>query len=199
MNNNIITKERLIESKIENDYGLLRNKFLNLAEEYGFCVDNPTDWYDYKYIYIEPGFCRVDTTEYLLGNVPELTLEDFRLHEEDVETLNATQAPVDNDTLDTHKHTLEDNKRSTGVPSPIIIEDGSACDTRKDVFREMLTLAQENNCFIQFDGFTEDENDCMVVTFAASDDEYVVQSASDFKKLIAAQETLNKFLRRVGL
>ncbi|AXQ70885.1 TPA: hypothetical protein PFD71_003271 [Vibrio cholerae] len=119
----------------------------------------------------------------------QLTLADF-IHSE-----NALQSPVDNVNIDTHIHTLEENKRSTGTPMPFIVEDGSVSDTRKDIFKEILTLARENDCFTQFDGFTEDENDSIVVTFASSDDEYVVKSIDEFRELVSSINTTQKFLR----
>lgn len=125
----------------------------------------------------------------------QLTLEDFRLHEEALSAQNTPQSPVTNDTLDAHKHTLEENKRSTGSPMPLIVENGSVCDTRKDIFKEMLTFARDNNCFIQFDGMTDNDNDSIIVTFASSDDEFVVESIEDFREIIKAQCVMDKFLR----
>lgn len=117
----------------------------------------------------------------------ELTLEDFLLHEK------ALESSVSNTNIHTHK----DVKPHTEAPAPLIVEDGSVCDTRKDVFKEIITLARENNCFIQFDGFTEDDNDTIVVTFRESDEEYVVKNVDDFRKLCHARETMNKFVRGV--
>ncbi len=190
----ITCKEDLMDTYIINDKGKLREKYISIAKAYEIDVISDFDAY-----YFAINKDHVDGWHWLDGyycldgiaSYKKLTLADF------IPNKIAPQAPVDNNTFDTHKPTLEENKHSTGVPSPIIVKDGSACDTRKDIFREMLTLARENNCFIQFDGFTEDENDCIVVTFASSDEEYVIQSAADFKKLLSAQETLNKFLRVV--
>lgn len=187
----IITKERLVQGEIKNDCGVLRKKFLQLAEDYGFEVSEPFDWYDYDYIRVNSDLNEVDTStaSAISIGLHELTLEDFMLHE------NALQSPVGDVTLETHIHILEENKRSTGAPMPFIVEDGSVSDTRKDIFKEILTLARENYCFIQFDGLTEDEIDSIVVTFASSDDEYVVKSVDEFRELISSINTTQKFLR----
>lgn len=185
----IITKERLAQSEIKNDCGVLRKKFLQLAEDYGFGVSEPFDWYDYDYIRINSYLNEVDTST-ASAAISRLTLEDFMLHE------NALESPVDDVTLDAHIHTLEENKRSTGAPMPFIVENGSVSDTRKDTFKEILTLARENDCFIQFDGFASDDaGDSIVVTFASSDDEFVVQSVDEFRELVNSINTTQKFLR----
>lgn len=119
-----------------------------------------------------------------------LTLADF------IPSENALQALVNDVILDEHIHTIEDNKRSTGAPMPFIVEDGSVSDTRKDIFKEIITIARENNAFIQFDGFTEDEDDTIVVTFPSSDDEYVVKSIDEFRELVGSINTTQKFLRK---
>ena len=128
-------------------------------------------------------------TENIVKGYKQLTLEDFIPNE------IVPQPPVTNGTPDAHNHTLEENKRSTGAPMPLIVEDGSVCDTRKDIFKEMLVFARENNCFIQFDGFTEDGNGSIIVTFASSDDEFVVKSMDDFREIVKAQCVMDKFLR----
>lgn len=121
----------------------------------------------------------------------QLTLADF------IPSENALQSPVDDVTLDSHIHTLEENKRSTGAPMPFIVEDGSVSDTRKDIFKEILILARENNCFIQFDGFASDDaGDSIVVTFSLSDDEYVVKGIDEFRELVGSINTAQKFLRK---
>lgn len=127
--------------------------------------------------------------EYVIG-YKQLTIADFMLHE------NALQSPVDDVKLDAHVHTLEYNKRSTGAPIPFIVEDGSVSDTRKDIFKEILIIARENDCFIQFDGLTEDENDSIVVTFASSDDEFVVKSVDEFRELVGSINTTQKFFAK---
>ena len=197
MNKNIITEERLLNSYIVNDFDELRDKYVQLAETYGYKIYGKESvyWLDSRFVYIST-VMNVSTSNYNLFNKGyKLTLEDFSLHEEALCAQNEPQSSVTNDTLNAHKHTLEENKRSTGAPMPLIVENGSVCDTRKDIFKEMLTFARENNAFIQFDGFTEDDNDSIIVTFVSSDDEFVVKSVDDFREILKAQYVMDKFLR----
>lgn len=68
--------------------------------------------------------------------------------------------------------------------------------TQNDIFKRMLSIAKENNLFIQFDGFTQDENDVIVVTHNVSDTDYVVKDEEDFNKLVESLNVLNKFERK---
>ncbi|HHB9680566.1 TPA: hypothetical protein ACOAY7_002949 [Vibrio cholerae] len=190
----ITCKEDLINTYIINDEGELRKKYIFTALAYGVEVyegdllkveDFDADYLATRKDYYFDGYYCFDDIE----GYKQLTLADF------IPSENALQSPVDDVTLDTHIHTLEENKRSTGAPMPFIVEDGSVSDTRKDIFKEILTLARENNCFIQFDGLTEDEDDSIVMTFASSDDEFVVQGVDEFRELVDSINTTQKFLR----
>lgn len=67
--------------------------------------------------------------------------------------------------------------------------------TTSDIFQQILKVAQENNLFIQFDGFAQDENDTIVVTHAYSDTEFVVTNKQEFDQLIESFNVLEKFER----
>lgn len=90
MNKNIITKKCLRHSYIVNDFGELRQKYVQLAKAYGYEIlcQGDIDWLDHTFVCI--GEKGVDTSNYKpcseYGYEPsgryELTLEDLRLHEE---------------------------------------------------------------------------------------------------------------------
>lgn len=67
--------------------------------------------------------------------------------------------------------------------------------TPSDIFQQMLKVAQDNRLFIQFDGFTENSKDTIVVTHAYSDTEYVVTNKQEFDKLVESLKMLEKFER----
>lgn len=68
--------------------------------------------------------------------------------------------------------------------------------TSSDIFQQMLTLAEQNSMFIQFDGFTQDENDTIVVTKQGSDTEYVIETQEQFNQLVESFKLLEKFERK---
>uniref|UniRef100_A0AB39AJK2 Carrier domain-containing protein n=1 Tax=Vibrio phage P018-4 TaxID=3229728 RepID=A0AB39AJK2_9CAUD len=64
--------------------------------------------------------------------------------------------------------------------------------TSSDIFQQMLTLAKQNDMFIQFDGFTQDENDTIVVTKQGSDTEYVIETQEQFNQLVESFNVLRE-------
>lgn len=194
----ITCKEDLIGTYVFTSDKEVLKLFIEACEKFDICWVSGHKAYELNYsesrkMYrVTKEHCELQAAfslEYAEG-YKQLTLADF------IPSENTLQPPVDDVTLNAHIHTLEENKRSTGAPMPFIVESGSVSDTRKDIFKEILTLARENNCFIQFDGLTEDDNDSIVVTFASSDDEYTVKSIDEFRELVGSISTTQKFLRK---
>lgn len=195
----ITCKEDLLNKYIDNTNEELFNVWYSFVKDIAERDGRDSDWLKvYKFSSVEKRPCGelyVNSIgdRWLDRFIKELTLDDF------IPSENTLQSPVDGVTLETHiqnKRLTESHTSHGEAPAPLIIEDGSVCDTRKDIFKEILNLARENNAFIQFDGFTDDENDSIVVTFASSDDEYVVRNRQEFGKLVEGFKTIKKFERK---
>jgi hypothetical protein len=171
----MISKEKLVNGYIKNDKGELRSLWVQAAIIHGF----DTAWVDESIVYdglddaLDDNYCFIDDDDDSVDSATNLTMlgSRFELTIEDF-----TETPSE-----TTKQALSEVKNYTFTSS--------------DTFKRMLSIAKENNLFIQFDGFTQDENDAIVVTHAVSDTEYVVKDEVEFNKLIDSLNVLSKFER----
>lgn len=170
----MISKEKLLNGYIENDKGELRQLFVNSAMCHGFDVDWIAD------------IKNLDNPDNDLASLYCFILEDS------VDASDHTKFIISKNKL-----TLEDfTETPSETTKQALIEVKNCTFTSLDIFKRMLSIAKENNLFIQFDGFTQNENDAIVVTHAASDTEYVIQAQEQFNQLIESFKVLEKFERK---
>lgn len=164
----MISELKLINGYIENDKGKFRELFVEAAIFYGYKIpfDKDIDWLDYEYLYTDEL-----TMDIVTGRNPfknnKLTIEDF-----------------------------VEYRTSNRETKSALVEVKNCTFTSPDIFQQMLKVAQDNNLFIQFDGFTEDENATIVVTKQGSDVEYVIQTQEHFNQLVECFNVLEKFERK---
>ncbi|WNO47214.1 hypothetical protein [Vibrio phage vB_VibM_10AMN] len=89
----------------------------------------------------------------------------------------------------------EITKTPSETTKEALMEVKNCTSTSSDIFQQMLTLAKQNNMFIQFDGFAQDENDAIVVTKQGGDTEYVIETQEQFNQLVESFKLLEKFER----
>ncbi|AGH31883.1 hypothetical protein VPIG_00025 [Vibrio phage PWH3a-P1] len=171
----MISKEKLANGYIVNDKGVLRQLWVDAVNKLEFdtgwwreslVFDSLTDALNNKYCFIDENV--VDSADFdsYIEGKDELFFHDF----------------VDTDCSPCITRCI--------VPSDVTLP------PQNDIFKRMLSIAKENNLFIQFDGFTQDENNTIVVTHAASDTEYVVKDEAEFNKLVESLNVLEKFERK---
>lgn len=171
----MISKEKLLNGYIENDEGELRKLWVSAAIYYDFdvtwvdgseCYDNLNEALDSKYCFIYDDAVDSADSETYLQSRNKLTIEDFVEH-----------------------------KTSSGGTKQSKFEVKNCTFTSSDIFQQMLTLAKQNSMFIQFDGFTQDENDAIVITKQGSDTEYIIKTQEQFNQLVESFKLLEKFER----
>ncbi|UZV41121.1 hypothetical protein vBVpaMR16F_55 [Vibrio phage vB_VpaM_R16F] len=173
--NIMISKEKLLNGYIENDQGKLRKLFVEAATSYGYVIpfDEDIYWLDYETIYTDEK--RMDIVTGLKPTKNnKLTIEDF---------VNTDCKPEITKTLipsDVTKEALMEVKNYTFTSS--------------DIFQQMLTLAEQHNMFIQFDGMDECSS-TIVVSKQGSDTEYVIDTQEQFNQLVESFNVLEKFER----
>lgn len=181
----MISKEKLVNGYIKNDEGELRQLFVDAAKSYGYELADESEeegvnWLDWEYVFINQ-YNDIST----IGSKPlysstELFVSDFTETLSEITKQDPISAPPCSEYT---KITAADIQ-------------GLRDTTSSDIFKRMLSIAKENNLFIQFDGFTQDEDDAIVVTHAISDTEYVVKDEVEFNKLVESLNVLEKFERK---
>lgn len=86
--------------------------------------------------------------------------------------------------------------KPSDITKEALVEVKNCTFTSSDIFQQMLTLAEQHNMFIQFDGMDECSS-TIVVTKQGSDTEYVIETQEQFNQLVESFNVLEKFERSV--
>lgn len=116
----------------------------------------------------------------------------FELVEDD--TSNPSQRHPSDDLdaiLNEHTHNRPEHSQELTEVSmaPLIVEDGSNLDTRKDILLQVQQLCREHDVQIQIYG------DEIVMNHVGYDDEFCVKNIDDVMQIVGAFEALGKFKR----
>ncbi|ALM62202.1 hypothetical protein AXI64_gp210 [Vibrio phage qdvp001] len=171
----MISKEKLLNGYIENDKGELRKLWVAASIHHGFnvtwvdkveCFCDLNDALSNSYCFLNDGRVSSSCSSAFVLGKNKLTIEDFVEHKTPNETTKEALMEVKNCTF-----------------------------TSSDIFQQMLTLAEQHNMFIQFDGMDECSS-TIVVTKQGSDTEYVIETQEQFNQLVESFKLLEKFERK---